>query len=745
MLSQRNREHKTVVTQEVAPFSITLLEQRLFLQRAIQETLKRSRSAKKGVFTSQNSIWDTIKLLDRFSKPEYQSTQAKLDLLRFDAIHHAKEMALVEPITRFSYWHTVNTNETYGDGYSEDLSFMLHTFAQDLADRGLNAARASIEAVSFEKAKRHLTKIAQQSVVSKENGLQSSQNQVVSIPTVDSAILITSFPDDTESGYHGVDSKYNWDRPETHHSFFYLLQIGAIELEAGAITRFEIKTTQYRAWPNTRQALKIHEQLKQPITVKPGESNTANLLFANLIEITSDRLTDILNTGELEKDTLEKQSYFPKDLTENELEKRFKQVLYANSQEHSITTAHLPQVDTEAFWKMQEEYFTNFYLAVSLPVFEEVLLLQKMLETTPISHKKQLAAQIQNKIDYLDKAFFYYSKVLLGWIKINNTNPKYTDSFTEKSKIAKLIDFQQKLLLKVLGQEQNQQFPSAVELTQALSIDHRLATNQTVSAAEKKKLLSIWGFFSFVGRFSSLLQCGTLAPFTLPLSIMNRTAASGLSLPEFSGSLAGISVPDQQVFLNALQSEEYVELDLTKNKPYAAKKIYTVPRSYLSGKGCVVDSSGAVLGPCIDPETNERISLDDPRDTLAFQMTLAEFTKYIEALQKNIESSTLSAVDSLFESDNFSEQEKRIAQTTINRLKKRLLKRCLGLQDFISGDITNQEFHSSNKWLTELVLKLSFSVNPVATLVAEVEKKLKEKDPVFQTELAQTNQLEITT
>ncbi len=256
-----------------------LLEQKILWQQLLRRQAELK--PKKAKLESRNSIWDTVKLSERFKKEEYQSQQTRIGLLRADAIHHAKEMALVEPVTRFSYSHTVTNNETIAGGYSEDLGFMMSTFAQDLAEKGLSASRASVESVSFERAKQMLTQIAIQIANNKSGETLSKQG-----------VLITSFPDDTESGYHGVDSKHSWDKTETHHSFFYLLRVGKIETDqTGNVISFEINTTQYRAWPNIRQALRIHEQLGSPIT--EIDAPVPNLLFANLIHLDAKELEKI--------------------------------------------------------------------------------------------------------------------------------------------------------------------------------------------------------------------------------------------------------------------------------------------------------------------------------------------------------------------------------------------------------------------------------------------------------------------
>lgn len=691
VIENRNRAHRR------------LLEQKLAWQQLLKKQ-EAGTKTKKPVFKSKNSVWDTVKLLERFKKPECQSLESRVELLKADALHHAKEMALIEPITRYSYWHTVANNETLGDGYSEDMGLMLNSFAQDLVKKGMGASRATIETITFEKARQELTQIA----------LKKNHEE---------AILITSFPDDAEAGYHGVDSKHNWDKPETHHSFFYLLQVGSVVTnQNGEVTKFEIHTTQYRAWPNARQAIELQKRLGSPL--KTIDAPIPNLLFANLIH---------LNTEKLHAITSQLQSSGPDDKLENELERLFKTVLYEKSEAHAINHNQLPKVDTTEFWRMQEQYFTDFYLAIALPVFDEISQVQSTNQILDAKTQKL----IQEKIDYLDKAFFYYSKILLGWIKINNTNPDYTQAFKEKSQLEKLLHFQQKMLLRLLGQKQNQTMPSVEDLKIVLDIDRRIATHRSVSNEEKKKLLNIWGFFSFVGNFGSLLQCGAIAPFTLPISIMNKSFNTGSSIVEFSGSIATISIPEKQQFLAALQKEEYFELDLTREKPYAAKRIYTVPKSYLEGEGCIVDESGNVLGPCIETkiengiEVKSRIPLDDPRDTLAFPMTLVEFNQYIQTLQKSIEQTSLSEIDTIFQSSNFSTHERRKAQSTIKKLRQKLIKKSLNLQDFISGDVTVRQFHSNNEWLKKLVIKLSFSLNPVETLVQEVKSKLKEKDPQF--------------
>lgn len=702
---QPNYKEGSFLTQKINIAYKKLLEQRLVFQQLLNEQSKIRTNRKKNTFTSKNSIWDTVKLVDRFAKTEYQSTQAKIDLLKFDADHFAREMALVETITRFSYWHSIKEDETFGDGYSENLGLMLNTFAQDLSKNGFNASRATIESVSFQKAKYLLTQIA----LSQKN----------------SGILMTSFPDDRDSGYHGVDSKQNWDTPETHHSFFYLLQVGETKRDkTGKITDFEIKTTQYRAWPNARQAVSLHEQLGQPI--HNFDAPIPNLLFANLIELDEKALQTALQSQEIVPDKTE----LPVDSQENNLESLFREFLYSNSKTHIINHTHIPKVDQEAFWELQNTYFTDFYLTVALPVFEEIDQIKKKNKQLD----RRTIKQIQEKIDYLDKAFFYYSKILLGWIKINNTNPNYTDAFKERSQTKKLIDLQQKLLLRLLGQKQTTKVPTPKELVTVLDIDHRLATKQPVSNAEKKKLLTVWGFFSFVGRFGSLLQCGVLTPFTMPLSILKKSVGINNNLSEFTNSIQSISVPEKQEFLKQIQKEEYVELDLTDVKPVGAKKIYSVPKSYLEGAGCIVDENGDVLGPCMETvtengvEVKKRIPLDDPRDTLAFPMPLAEFKIYMQTLQQNIQQASLSEIDQIFTEGDFSDSEKREVQKTIKKLRQKLIKQSLGLQEFFTGNLTNELFYSNNKWLKELILKLSFSLNPVETLITEVEIKLNESD-----------------
>lgn len=691
VIENSNRAHKR------------LLEQKLAWQQLLKKQ-EAGTKTKKPVFKSKNSIWDTVKLLERFKKPGYQSRASRVDLLKADALHHAKEMALIEPITRYSYWHTVANNETLGDGYSEDMGLMLNSFTQDLVKKGMGASRATIETITFEKARQELTQIA----------LKKNH---------DEAILITSFPDDTEAGYHGVDSKHNWDRSETHHSFFYLLQVGVVIFnDNGTIKQFEIKTTQYRAWPNVRQALEIQKQLGSPITT--FDAPIPNLLFANLIHLNQEQLAYLASKFRING---------PKDNLENEIEKTFKSILYADSEKHVIKHTQLPKVDQETFWVVQEQYFTDFYLAIALPIFDEISQIQNLNQEIDIKTQKK----IQEKIDYLDKAFFYYSKILLGWIKINNTSPEYTEAFKEKNQLKKLLNFQQKLLLRLLGQKQTLTIPTVDDLKIVLDIDQRIATRQFVSSVEKKKLLNIWGFFSFVGNFGSLLQCGALAPFTLPISIMNKSFNAGSSIAEFSGSITSISLPEKQQLLTSLQKEEYVELDLTKQKPYAAKKIYTVPKSYLEGPGCNVNETGNVLGPCFETklvngkEIKTRIPLDDPRDILAFPMTLFEFNQYMKTLQKSIEHTALSEIDTLFQSKDFSIQDKRKARIAIKKLRQKLIKKSLNLQDFISGDLTINQFNSDNEWLKSLVIMLSFSLNPVETLVQEVESKQRENNQQF--------------
>lgn len=690
-------------------------------------------------FHSKNSVWDTTKLLERFQKTEYHSKSAKIELLKADAIHHAKEMALVEPITTFSYWHTVNLNETLGDGYSEDLALMLNSFTQEIAKKGLSASRASIESLSFERAKHFLTQLAEHTIQQKTaHNYDTNQNFNSS-----QALLITSFPDEIASGYHGSDTKYdhtNPHKPETHHSFFYLLTIDEIQTnDSGQMTGFRINTTQFRAWPNSFQALEFHKLLGQPITIDQNDSKQTNvhkeeipnLLFANLISLNQEQLIKIAAKLNI---------MLPENPNTLSLQHLFQEILENQSQSYTYNHSHVPQIPEAEFWQIQEEYFQKFYLEVALPVFEKTAQLQQELKHLFTSEHKsntkvqqQLTKQIQENIDFLDKAFFYYSKILLGWVKNNNTNPNYSSAFKEKNKFKLLIDAQQKILLRILGQKQTTTLPTISELKSAIDIDHRLAKRQTVSKTEKKQLLSVWGFFSFVGNFSSLLQCGTIAPFTLPITLLNtanKFSSIDVSMAQFSGSLTTISIPEKQQLLALLEQEEYIELDLTKNNP-PAKQVYSVPKSYLLGTGCVVGENGEVLGPCIDPATQERIALDDPRDTLAFPMKLIEFQKYLKTLQDSIQNNTLSEIDALFNSEAFTAEDRRTVRTTIKKLKQKMIKETTGLQEAIFGDVSNPEFASKNEWLQELVLKLAFATNPVQVLVFEVEQKLKEKNPQF--------------
>lgn len=708
-------------------------------------------------FHSKNSVWDTVKLLDRFQKPEYHSKNSKIELLRADAIHHAKEMALIEPITTFEYWHKVDQNKTLGAGYSEDMALMLNTFTQEIAKKGLSASRASVESLTFERAKQFLTHVAENAI--KKNNLQDQ--------SASQALLITSFPDEIASGYHGSDTKYDHDKPnkpETHHSFFYLLTIDEIQTnDTSQVTGFRINTTQFRAWPNSYQALAFHRLLGQPISVEENSTEEIpSLLFANLIALNQDQLIE--TTQKLHLETPIRPETTTNSKTQSNLEtpsspktptnpntsnnpeslsiKQLFQLLLENqSQKYTYNHTHVPHIPESEFWHIQKKYFQKFYLEVTLPIFEETARLQQELKNLLTSKHKnnhkvnqqKLTKEIQENIDFLDKAFFYYSKILLGWVKINNTNPEYTSAFKEKNKFKLLMEAQQKILLRVLGQKQTDTLPSISKLQAALDTDHRLATHQPVSREEKKQLLSVWSFFSFVGTFSSLLQCGAIAPFTLPITLLNtanKFSSLDVSMAQFSGSLATISVPEKQKLLALLEQEEYVELDLTKNDP-PAKQVYTVPKSYLAGEGCIVGANGAVLGPCIDPATQERIPLDDPRDTLAFPMKYSEFQKYLKTLQDSIQNNTLAEIDKLFSSEAFSAEDRRKVKTTIKKLKQKMIKETTGLQEAIFGDVTNPEFASNNEWLQELVLKLSFSINPVQVLVFEVEQKLKEKDPRF--------------
>lgn len=668
---------------------------------------------------SKNTAWNTANLIKRFAEPQYHSEAARVKLLSRDGAHFAQEFLLVRPVTQFSYEikrSDIKSLMAQESGYTEAMTTYTAKFAQDLAANGLNANRATIEHQTLQNIQQYFAALTPEEL------------------TASPAVLLTSFPDDVSLGYHGSDTKKHPHDPkkkERHHSFYYLLTAKPTDADTISIT-----TTQYRVWHNAHQALGFHKLLEKPIDEL--DCPVPNALFANTIPLDATQLQSILEkttTGELPPP-----EHFPDPATEQEIERLFRTLLYADAHAHSHNHTQRPTISEADFWETyitddNEEHivpllFGSFYLPIVLPLFSQaVTTYTQLLEAEQLrdhSTQKKLYKTLQKQINTLDTAFFYYHKTALGTIKALNQSEIYAE-YLKKNQKTQVREWLQNKLLSAKNKNAVSVHPSGEQLQKAFNAEQRLRAGEDLTTDEKNILISTWGFFSFAGGAASLLQCGALAPFTLPLSALKNTGAPtymgsnvlgglrmGSTQPDaFVRSLEKISVFDKQLLLQDLTKEPYVELDL---RAQGATHIWSVPQSYLEKNGCVVGENGEVLGPCIDPQTKQRISLNDPRDTFAFPMPLQAFAEKIRLLEQSIltDSNTDIALH-IDDAVQLSEDQKKQARALLKKLYHLLFRQTLGLDALFNGVIVSTA-NTTPAILQSLALQLNFARNPLATL-----------------------------
>lgn len=632
---------------------------------------------------SKHSIFDNFKVISRFTTEEYQEKETKKKLLRSDLLHFAKEVALVEPVTKFSYYYDFEKKQTLGDGYSEGMEVLLSNFGKDLSEKGFSANRATVEAVAFSRIQKYLVDIVQNKR--------------------DMSIILTSPPDSVENGYHGADSLFNWHKPERNHTFYFHIKPQNIT-EKG----FEIHTTQYRLWPNMAQNIQIQEKFGAKIPDETLNSirkqDITNVLLSNLILIDHQSFIDYTK--------------------HHDIDSIIKEMLFFESDKHFRNYKTSPMLDLENFWSFENDYFENFYLDTVLPIFEKI----EYLDIEDQNNFKE----IQETIDQLDDAFSLYSGIISAYIKQNNTNPLFKDAFLEHQLLKilqkKFFDTASYLLVKLdfIKQQDIDKIPSVDELKEKHQLLYKAKSGQTLDKNERKKILELWGFLNMAHISSSLLQCGLIAPFTMPISLLKQPFAFD-NILKFQISMSLINVVDQKLLLEEFKNDNYVELDLTEQ---GAKSVYVVPQNYLEGKGCIVGDNGEVLGPCVDPETGKRISFDDPRETKAYPMTLTQFREMLNVIEEKINKKTLENVEEKINKDiNIDAKDKKKAKNIFVKLKKMLIKPVLGLQEFITGEFVETK-NTKNEWINELITELKNSSNPIKLLFLRIEEKM-DKDPNF--------------
>lgn len=230
---------------------------------------------------------------------------------------------------------------------------------------------------------------------------------------------------------------------------------------------------------------------------------------------------------------------------------------------------------------------------------------------------------------------------------------------------------------------------------------------EQLSVKDKASLLLSSDTLQAVSQISSLAQCGIVAPFTAPASMLR---AAGLTSPGLltptalrfqAKELVALDRVSAVSYLDQLESLQYQELNLTK---VGATQIYMVPtaegNNYLEGLGCSVAPNGEVVGPCqlpdVDPEffatlnaaeTPEyRIPLSSPLETLALPMDQASFLEFVNSLRSELAETQLSELEQEFAANtSLSLAEKSEASHLFDLLKTKLFKTSISFDEFMAG------------------------------------------------------------
>lgn len=546
---------ETLTTEEAKPFAIAILGK-------VFDRLKNAFERKKKTVKSEHSVFRADFYCQRASR---EGTANVMAVMQEDARHHALETLLIELDTYYQY--QVRPEGLIGGMYTEDLIFMAHRFVDILAEEGKKLSRADLE----------------QQVMTFE-----SQWALQSCDKKGSYMLITSPPGSEKDGYHGIDSETNWSAQESHHTFFYLQW--AERTEDGNVV---IHTRQIRAWPNIEQLIQIQTQLNNGQKPEVDFENPTLNLIENLI-------------------------FFDRpDLTPNEMVAEVQKIVYQTQESWTVNPAQLPKVDKDAFWKIQQQLMqlttdgipADFYLTTVQPLLEQIP--QGLEPDDPYWQ----SADYQKIIKQMDKAFTYYTLTLDKWVVDHNQNLDF------KPKKQNLLDTLKSLPLKILTKRKHKKTDTQMTLVEKIRRLYEIDVRQTVFKEKISKDDQEWYFgnvgnlISLVARLFSLAQCGGLAPFTAPFSIMK---ASG-SIGNFRLNVTLLSPKERMKFFQEIKSQNYVEINLSKK--------WMVPAEYLKPRkdgtpGCIV-KNGVDLGPCDIPLAN---------DPMALTMNQTMFNQYLNSV-----------------------------------------------------------------------------------------------------------------
>jgi hypothetical protein len=652
-----------------------------------------SEKSRRKVSKYKTSEWWAV--MERFSKPEYSSVFSRTSALKNDLDHIKRENFLAEIVTRFSYQLEVKAETLFGPGYQEEMSFLLNTFAQELARRGLGTFRGLTEAVVFQKINSFLS----------HQALQLTEGQQ---PQEQQWLLLTSPPDHKEAGYHGTTSLENHDAQELHHSFTFGIRLGKVQWEWNEATQRNeaksatVEVTQFRHWPNFAELLELQKELGSPLTIDPQIPLT-NQIIANVHELA-----------------------FPTNSTPESIEAAIQKTLYQpeKMKDWGRNPEQVPKFakgDLEKLLTEETVLFEQFFLPHALGIFEEI--------TPELLNNRRKAKRM---VKHLELLFQHYSGALEKRVRELNVNPAYEAMIAEQERqqplLRKIQQFIQSIQIflardKTIDPEENRPLPNKIKdlnylyyLSEKTKIFHK-----PLSKEERKWYFNnIGSLLNLSGFAFGLAQCIVLTPFSLPLNLM-REGLNMKSLGKFESALNMLSIEQKREFYDVLVKEEMIELDLLHK---GAKQIWMVPKSFLEGDGCEVDpATGRVWGPCTD-ETGQRIYIDDPRfEQLSFAMTKQEYEKFIDVMKKNIEESEMKEIEDFMMGSPITPEEKQKAQSLLHIFQEYFFLKTQKLSDFIAGSDPLKPV-GGKQALKQVFLRLKLSPLPVKELEIIVQELL---------------------
>lgn len=392
------------------------------------------------------------------------------------------------------------------------------------------------------------------------------------------------------------------------------------------------------------------------------------------------------------------------------------QHVYINQKKWPIDTEkELPDVDKLAFEK-QLQLFINFCI--------NQLLSLTSLNSSADTEPEQAASQLKEVLKKFDSATEFHDYL---------ASPEALQLFLaairgkalKEQSLTELVLAMRTLLLRWVqdhARNYDQEIspyeltPSNLQVTWLLTIlpllgiTHNKLGRQLIQTIKKATRLSVRLPFL---RVSSIVICVSGTPTSLLTQSASLFKIKGtFSASVFASQVNKLSVREKQVLLSQLNQHEYVE------QKFSNGETWMLPKSYLFGVGCSVDPiSGRVFGPCVDPTTNRRIFLDDPRDSLALKMTLAEFRIYKKKLSQintPTERKQISLLKIALKKHRLSPHEALQAELLIKILKEQLLKKTISVTQLISGDFLHdekkKEMHAA---LRDLTVHIENSPNPV--------------------------------